>query len=166
MDGKVVKSFQLGYVPGAFLKKYEDGDQGFLSSVDLKEMLVCVVGHVGGCLDIFIYCFHPPLRYLGFVSFTAPAEVQDTSKYIAQMDYSTDDPRQISFKEGTPLTVVEKRENGKREELTAVTAYSALVLPLFRLVAGVPQWHGGLGSSLLPHTSSHQCATRGTYTCH
>ena len=54
MDGKVVKPFQLGYVPGAFLKKYEDGDQGFLSSVDLKEMLVCVVGHVGGCLDIFI----------------------------------------------------------------------------------------------------------------
>ena len=123
MDGKVVQAPQLGYVPGAFLKKYEDGDQSFLSAMDLKEMLVCVVGHVGGCLDIYIYnayeyCFHPPLRYLGFVSSTEPGEVQDTSKYIAFADYSTDDPRQISFKEGTSLTVVDKSEDGKREELT------------------------------------------------
>ena len=57
VDGKVVQAPQLGYVPGAFLKKYEDGDQGLLSSMDLKEMLVCVVGHVGGCLDIFIYIY-------------------------------------------------------------------------------------------------------------
>ena len=54
MDGKVVQAPQLGYVPEAFLKKYEDGDQGLMSSMDLKEMLVCVVGHVGGCLDIYI----------------------------------------------------------------------------------------------------------------
>ena len=54
VDGKVVKSPQLGYVPGALLKKYEDGDQGFLSTIDLKEMLVGVVGHVRGCLDIYI----------------------------------------------------------------------------------------------------------------
>ena len=54
MDGKVVQAPQLGYVPGAFLKNYEDGDQSFLSAMDLKEMLVCVVGHVGGCLDIYI----------------------------------------------------------------------------------------------------------------
>ena len=54
MDGKVVQAPQLGYVPGTYLKKYDDGDQGFLSTMDLKEMLVCVVGHVGGCLDIYI----------------------------------------------------------------------------------------------------------------
>ena len=54
MDGKVVKSPQFGYVPATFLKKYEDGDQGFLSTTDLKEMLVGVVGHVGGCLDIYM----------------------------------------------------------------------------------------------------------------
>ena len=46
VDGKVVQAPQLGYVPGAFLKRYEDGDQGLMSSMDLKEMLVCVVGHV------------------------------------------------------------------------------------------------------------------------
>ena len=67
---------------------------------------------------VYEYCFHPPLRYLGFVSSTAPEEVQDTLKYIAIIDYSTDDPRQISFKEGTSLTVMDKHENGKREELT------------------------------------------------
>ena len=52
------------------------------------------------------------------MSSTAPGEVEETSKYIAHMDYSTDDPRQISFKEGTSVTVVDKREDGKREELT------------------------------------------------
>ena len=52
VDG--LKSPQLGYVPGTYLKKYEDGDQGFLSTMDLKEMLVGVVGHVGGCLDIYM----------------------------------------------------------------------------------------------------------------
>ena len=52
------------------------------------------------------------------MSSTEPGEVQDTSKYIAFTDYSTDDPRQISFKEGTSLTVVDKSEDGKREELT------------------------------------------------
>ena len=78
------------------------------------------------------YCFHPPLRYLGFVSSTAPEEVQDTSNYIAHTDYSTDDPRQISFKEGTSLTVVDKSEDGTREELiAAIIAYSALILPPF-----------------------------------
>ena len=52
------------------------------------------------------------------MSSTEPGEVQDTSKYIALTDYSTDDPRQISFKEGTSLTVVEKCEDGTREKLT------------------------------------------------
>ena len=52
VDGKVVQAPELGYVPGTFLKKYDDGD--FLSTMDLKEMLVCVVGHGGGCLDIYI----------------------------------------------------------------------------------------------------------------
>ena len=52
------------------------------------------------------------------MSSTAPKEVKGTSKYIAFTDYSTDDPRQISFKEGTLLTVVDKSEDGKREELT------------------------------------------------
>ena len=51
-DGKVVQAPQLGYIPATFLKKYEDEDQGFLSTLDLKEMLVGMVGHVGGCLDI------------------------------------------------------------------------------------------------------------------
>ena len=117
------------------------------------------------------YCFHPPLRYLGFVSSTAPEDVQDTSNYIALTDYSTDDPRQISFKEGTSLTVVDKSEDGTREELTNQLSLLLLLIqrsffPFFRLVAGVPQWHGGLGSSILPQTSSYQFATRGTYTCH
>ena len=67
VDGKVVQAPQLGYVPGAFLKKYEDGDQGLLSSMDLKEMLVCVVGHVGGCLDIFIYILLPPSSQVPWV---------------------------------------------------------------------------------------------------
>ena len=43
VDGKVVKAPQYGYIPGTYLKKYEEGDQGFLSSADLKEMLVCIV---------------------------------------------------------------------------------------------------------------------------
>ena len=37
---KVLKAPLLGYVPGTYLKKYEEGEQGFLSHADLKEMLV------------------------------------------------------------------------------------------------------------------------------
>lgn len=40
VDGKVLKASLFGYVPGTYLKKYEEGDHGFLSSADLKEMLV------------------------------------------------------------------------------------------------------------------------------
>ena len=40
VDGKVLKDPLSGYVPGTYLKKYDKGEQGSLSSADLKEMLV------------------------------------------------------------------------------------------------------------------------------
>ena len=35
-------------------------------------------------------------------------------KYTALTDYSTDDPRQVCFKKGTLLIVVEKSEDGEK----------------------------------------------------
>ena len=35
-------------------------------------------------------------------------------KYIALTDYSTDDPRQVCFKEGSLLIVVEKSGDGEK----------------------------------------------------
>lgn len=55
----------------------------------------------------------PCSRYLGFVSSAAVQELDQSLKYIAIEDYHTEDPRQICFKKGTPLIVVETSEDGK-----------------------------------------------------
>jgi len=57
--------------------------------------------------------FSPCFRYLGFVSSAAVQELDQSLKYIAIEDYHTEDPRQICFKKGTPLIVVETSEDGK-----------------------------------------------------
>ena len=56
-----------------------------------------------------------PFRFLGFVSSLAlkEMEIDPALKYVAIEDYTTDDPRQISFTMGTTLIVVEKSEDGE-----------------------------------------------------
>ena len=64
-------------------------------------------------IAILLHYLH--FRCLGFVCSMAlgEEEIDPTLKYIATEDYTTDDPRQISFTMGTTLIVVEKSEDGE-----------------------------------------------------
>ena len=85
---------QVGYVPGDFLKRYDRPHPEIDSSVNVRK------------------------KYLGFVSSAALSEriieeVDLILKYVAIEDYTSDDPRQISFVEGAELIVIEKSEDGE-----------------------------------------------------
>ena len=84
---------KVGYVPGDFLKKHNpasgNGQEDSISP------------------------------YMGFVcpaalteSSQIMEEVDSTMKYISIEDYSSDDPRQLCFSEGTQVIVIEKSEDG------------------------------------------------------
>lgn len=78
---------QLGYVPGSFLKWYE-GPNELQTTLELQE------------------------KHLGFICSVAMEEMNPSLMYVAIEEYTTDDPRQISFTRGTVLIVVEKEEDG------------------------------------------------------
>lgn len=82
----------VGYVPGDFLKRRKD-DAQTENLIDIQR------------------------ENLGFVSSAALTEdvlheIDSMWKYIAIEDYSSDDPRQISFTEGAELIVIETSEDG------------------------------------------------------
>ncbi len=81
---------RVGYIPGDFLKRYDP-----TQNVDEDSIK----------------------NYLGFVSpaaltDSARADVDSALKYVAIEDYTSDDPRQLCFTEGTQVIVIEKSEDG------------------------------------------------------
>ncbi len=84
---------KVGYIPGDFLKKYDRAGNGGEEEDSVRH-------------------------YLGFVSPAALAESSKTEevdsmlKYVTIEDYSSDDPRQLCFTEGTQVIVIEKSEDG------------------------------------------------------